>query len=760
MKTPEPKDILEELGDDVVEQIGRGAVISFEGALAAMTDYHSFLIAAHATRDTEGRVFNLAQIPGFFQPPHAEWVGQYNRLFVKAVSVMDAETAFVRHLVHVPRRLLPNDATQTSSALVMGILDLALYFVHRLETWVTNNSWIDLEGDAKRVGLGGLQRRVYEDVLRNWIGAWETINALASHYYKWDAAGGDETEQWRRFRDSLPLLLRHLRNTAYLLTVAVWNEDAIGAEFYAECLMRWPTSIRNTLTEEFFVKTTFLTVDLLEAEWPEAAATIPLHVPAAFHPVTPKGIFAAILDNTCADTIAITIEVMLRWKLLGRHPTGLPATIVNLLLANASNFEGNPRRRSRDHPQLRTLLDHLRIESAVDDVADQGYAGWLNDLAKAIDGHTEGAVVPGRIFAPSTLWGRNGLEQPALLLLLTTGSQARVGLTAVTPDTIWEYAETFLKGDRTLRAFLFHFDRLLSEFQSGKSDLERVFNELRPDEDYAAASASVMALLTTWKSGIVERRRRNMLASAIDAGKLMRMRADADRLLMDGGPLLSIFRDFTIDQAIKTLEKRSYPIQPIGREFFAIPPMADSCDEYLAHFPPIVQEYAANLVWTWIGQLPKRRIQAPTAELYWEAMKVVGKAMTDVGLSPVLLIGNVEDAPWVTGWLSEDRRVRPVDMDVRHKSGEVARGYMNSINEFDVFVMQLPPGVSVIIAREIVERIVYQIDEQNRIGRIVCRAMADRTKVACEFSFGQSVELRQQSVVELVYSEQVGPGAG
>jgi hypothetical protein len=47
MKTPEPKDILEELGDDVVEQIGRGAVTSFEDALRAMTDYHSFLIAAH-----------------------------------------------------------------------------------------------------------------------------------------------------------------------------------------------------------------------------------------------------------------------------------------------------------------------------------------------------------------------------------------------------------------------------------------------------------------------------------------------------------------------------------------------------------------------------------------------------------------------------------------------------------------------------------------------------------------------------------------
>jgi hypothetical protein len=268
---PTPANFLEELADKVISQIDRLATTGFKVALDEMIRYHRFLLEVYASRSEDGKPLSLAEVGGMWEQPHQEWARQYRRVFERAAERISEETLFSETMAHVPIRLLPDNAIEHSTAVVGSLLDLGLLQIVFLEAWVTRHTSVDVAPAAAahpRLALAGSDRRAYEQVVMNTIGAWESTVRLADSLYGWREAGEESTPLWSALGTSWPFLERHLRNTAYFLASAVWNEDPIGADRYRDALLRWVETVRVDLEPDYLLRhQVLLTPELFVIEW-------------------------------------------------------------------------------------------------------------------------------------------------------------------------------------------------------------------------------------------------------------------------------------------------------------------------------------------------------------------------------------------------------------------------------------------------------------------------------------------------------------
>jgi hypothetical protein len=175
-RLPTPSDFLEELADRVVAQIERNAITGFKGALDELTRFHVFLLDAHNTRTEQGQPFSLAEVGDVWDVPHQEWIRQYRRVFESAAEKIGVETTFIDALGHTVMRLLPHDAAELSPPVVTSLLDFGVHEVIVLEAWITRRTTLDEPADQAaqpRLQLAESERRAYESVVCNFIGAWE-----------------------------------------------------------------------------------------------------------------------------------------------------------------------------------------------------------------------------------------------------------------------------------------------------------------------------------------------------------------------------------------------------------------------------------------------------------------------------------------------------------------------------------------------------------------------------------------------------------
>jgi hypothetical protein len=271
-----PDSFMEELTDKLVGQIEKSALSGFKTALAELVSYHSFILSTQDTIDSTGAPLNLAQIgAGLFERPDQGWIHLYRRVYFAAVGKIASEATFVDTLGHVARRLIPADARNVSSAVVTTLLDVGIYEVVALEDWVTRRTTIETVDGAEaqqRLVLAGSDRRAYERVIINFVGAWESVLQMASIVYKWrESKSLGMPEQWLAHTQAWPYLRTHLHSTAYFFALAVWNEDRVGAERYRDMLLRWLTSFYAELRDiHVFRHPEFLTLDLFGVDYDQA----------------------------------------------------------------------------------------------------------------------------------------------------------------------------------------------------------------------------------------------------------------------------------------------------------------------------------------------------------------------------------------------------------------------------------------------------------------------------------------------------------
>jgi len=120
--------------------------------------------------------------------------------------------------------------------------------------------------------------------------------------------GRSPAELWKALGRSIPFLDKHLRNTAYLLASAIWNEDEIRAERYRDCLLRWLDTLRPEMQTDILLSHhALLTPDLFALDWAAVETRLQAY---RRHPwpelPPPEAVFAIILRGFFDDVLLIT----------------------------------------------------------------------------------------------------------------------------------------------------------------------------------------------------------------------------------------------------------------------------------------------------------------------------------------------------------------------------------------------------------------------------------------------------------------------
>ena len=749
---PGPSDMLEELADKVIGQMDRLAVTSFQSALEEMVNFHRFLIEAYETHDEYGQAVSFAQIDDW-GALHEEWIREYRRLFDRAATYIGRENDFVKSLAHVPVRLLPQDGRHSSPAVTTRLLDLVNILVNSLEAWLTQRRTYEPSSESDEPAfphVAGSDKRAYEEVVISLVGAWEDTLRIVDYIFGWRSREIEPAEQWQRFAASWPFLQQHLRNSAYLLVVAVWNEDEIGAENYAEMLLRWFDELQDELEDDYHLIKTLLIPDLLDKQWNDALDS--LETMASFPSLdqpSPSGVFSAIVHNALSDTIVISAGVMLGWFTKRRQGADIVPRIVSRLLRNAVP-DGDTHQIQSETGFRSFCLQLIRIYASGGRFERQGYGHWLDGLVATFDSMSERRVVPGRVYSPSTRDGRGDLLMPWLACMIAQMPEEGDAEVVTEVSQLTDREDIFSHGDHTLRRLLSHLDCFKSALESEHEQLHRGVKALAPSARIDKLSEQLALTLDGIIEAIESQRRERLKSRPIDERKLHSIREQVEQALTSESGGIAVFEHFTIARVISSFPERECTVSGIEKGYLTEPEMAQEPSNIWEVVTKKVQEFTTRYVWMGLSKRPRRIVYVLDEESYLAALTKESRPMLQGGLQPVLLLRDWSDPPWIRQWFSRSGE-KPEGLQVRRKSEIQTNQYIGTVNDIDVYRVSLDGNQSFLLRSDLLKKITYGSNADGRIADVEFIPGQDDQSGTLRFRFNQHVEWREDDIIVLRY---------
>jgi hypothetical protein len=698
---PQPEEILEELADKTAAQIQRLAPVAFNSAFREMTRYHRFLLALSASRAPDGAAFNFAEVAGnAWHAPHLDWIRQYRRLFERAADRLADDDHFIRTLAYAPSRLLPRSGDpELSPNVVRTILDLGPILVTRLEAWVTKRTTVETrEGQSAepRLALAGSDAKAYASVLPHIVGAWESLLHHPPSMYGWREAGEhSDTERWNAYCSSWAFLWQHLTNTAYCLATAVWNEDEVGAALFREALVRWPQALGHRLDDRAELRhRRLLFPSHLTLNWQQVSAEVASlgydYMPAP----KPNQLFASVLRGAHDDVMLLTAALLLSWTANSKQVSDIGGRSARALLRREVS-DDHHRRHGREKVGFRALfLDLLRFELAGERHRDGSYAADLDHLVATLDNMTERRVVPGRVFTPSTMHGRDDLLLSELAILFAhvpndgdDGVLERITGLAREEDVL-------PRGDASLRDILHALERYQSTLEQSWPGLARGLSSLADGLDPDRARDRLRAIVSAAKLAIEVERRQRLEARAPDLAKLERYRAAIEKALLTEPSETPIFRGVEVGPTVgdHRAEWRDIVFTGIAKAQLLEPPMEPTGLEFEEMLTSGSREIAGRHAWHAFSQRPRKKIGLSACaedEAFWREIALL---IAQVGSDAVLVVSRTAEGRALRKFLYAAAADRPKLRIEQRPQGERRDSYIATIEGVDVFGGDVPAG--------------------------------------------------------------------
>lgn len=755
---PTPEQILEELADKTAAQMDRRAIVAFDGALREMTRYHRFLLALNASQTPDGAAFSFAEVAGdAWNKPHRDWVKQYRRLFERAVDHIPDEGHYIRSLAYVPMHLLPgpNDPGLPSDV-TNGILDLGPMMMHRLEAWVTKRTTRDTpkgKSAQPRLSLAGSDAKAYENILPDFVGAWESLLKRVPGFYNWGERGEhDNWARWAAFRASWPFLWQHLTNTAYCLAVTVWNEDEVGASLFREALVRWQDTFQYALDGHFDLpRQRDLFPDVMKLDWPEASSHASRFSSEFMPELTPDKLFANVIRGAHDDALFLTAGLLLFWTMNEKQTSDVGSRTAWALLRRDGSGEYRRRPASNGIRFQSLFIDLLRFQIAGDRYAEGSYAAELDKLVEILDRMTERRVVPGRIFTPSTSQGREDI-----LVSLTAM------LAAAIPEDgddgvlrhITELAskeEMLPAGDSTLRAIVRELGRIRSILEERSPQLLGGVAFLVPDVDTREVTDRLHQVVGAAEVAIEAKRHERLKERPVDPAKLERIRSAVEVALLKEPTKVPFFRDVQIEHAASSApaEFREVVFTNIDKAQMVEPIMDSAVVNFEDFLVSGAKERAAQYVWEAFTRRPRvqKCVSARVEEAaYW---KEVAGLVEEVGPEPILIVSRTAEGRTLQHFSYTGALDLPDIQIKRRPRDEVSGSYIVTVEGADVFGADLPPGVGWLFSGQALQTIRYsELDTPGRYVNIDFD-LSEEEKVALRLGFRQQVVWNDTPIFEI-----------
>lgn len=754
---PTPDDILEELADKVTGHIERLAPVAFDEAFREMTRYHRFLLGLTASTTQEGAAFSFAEVAGnAWHPPHRDWIRQYRRLFERAADRLATDDHFIRWLAYAPSQLLPRPGDlPLPTKVVNAILDLGPMLVHRLEEWVTRRTTIEIaEGEAARprLTLAGSDAKAYANVLPEVVGAWEGLLRDAAIHFGWNERGDEnDAERWSRFAASWPFMWQHLSNTAHCLAAAVWNEDEAGAAMYRDALVRWPQLLRYTLEGHAeFRHRRLVFPDILKLSWVEASA----RVAALAHDYMPAPsadeVFATIIRGAHDDVVLLAAALMLFWAINDKQASDIGGRTARSLLRREQADKDENGAREQELSVKSLLLDLARLEMAGERWEDGSYSAELDALVASLDNMTERRVVPGRVFTPSTLHGREDL----LLAIAAI-------LAASTPDMGDDDAQERLAalareeavlpgGDRALRNILHEFDRVTSALEPPGPQLLSGIQLIAPDRDANHVRGQLRNIVRAAVADIQMQRQERLAARPVDVAKIERLRAAIETALLNEPPEVPFFKGVEVEATAQDAgEWREKSFAGIPKAQLVEPVMETPVSNFQEWLVSGSEAAAGDFAWhAFCGRMrTARNIGARIEdEDFWME---IAPLVADVGPDPVLVVSNTAEARTLRRLLFARAVERPPLAIERHDIGSRRGEYIATIEGVDVFGAAFPPGTAWLFSGRALRSLRYAKVDQSGHRVSVAFDPGEDLKGRLRVRMRQVLEWNEEPILEL-----------
>lgn len=725
LSLPTPDEILEELADKVALQIDRQAPVAFDAALKEMTRYHRFLLSLNATRTIEGEAFSYAAVQAeSWIAPHDEWITQYRRLFERAANRIADDSDYFAKLAHAPLALLPRgDDPALADNVIQSILDLGSMMAHRLEAWVTKRSVVENAPGAAaipRVGLSGSDSRAYANLMRHVVSAWESSLLNVPSLFHWkDEDKGDSAKRWDTLRTSWPFVWKHLQTTANILAAAVWNEDDAGSQLYRDALVRWPETLQHQLGDRAeFIERRLLFPDILKVGWDGAAVRAKLLLPAYIGPAADE-LYSAAVHGAHDDVLLLTAALFLHWSVEKKQVSDIAANrAAELLRREYSDREDwrGPKSQQRSFSSL--MMDVVRLDAAGQRFDKATYGSDLDRFVERLDNMTERRVVPGRIFTPSTLRGRDELQVSILAILLVHVPIDGDGGIA---QRIRDYARNeaaLPEGDRTLRNLLSTLSRFSKALKEPPPSLQNAVAILKPDVDVGATSQSLLAVLAAMSDAIVHERMERLRARTVHPPVLEQLRVAAEKGLQDVLVRGPFFRGFTIEKVpdLPNVESFTVRLDGVSKAQLVDPPMESQDLNLEEVYARGMAENAAGRIWGFFNRQPRVNvaIQARIEDAqFWSEVK---KLALDVGAEPRLLVSREAEARALRKLIYKPAgQTGGLTIEKKNRDEGEGNSYIATIEGVDVYSSGLPAGTAWLFSSHILQKVRYKTDAAGRI---------------------------------------------
>lgn len=755
-----PDQILEELADRVVAQIDRRAPTGFESALDELTDYHAFLLDLYAAKSKDGSPLNYAELrEDGWQQPHQRWIRQYRRLFDRAAERIPDEHRFIVTLGYVPGRLLGSKwDDRLSPAVVAAILDMQPILMHAIEAWVTRRSGVeaDIEGLAERTSLAGSDSRSLARAMNGLVGAWESHLTVASSSYGWRVGSEvDECKLWARYSSAWSFLRQHGGNTAYSLAVAVWNGDRISAGLFREALVRWPGSALIELQRDGLAQYPWLLMPhLITLPWQEIAARSEAAAPYFLDGPSPDSIFVELVDGLHRDLVIITASLMLNWA-LGEGPVGkLAASTARDLVGGIGSDPTEPSNNAFGFSDVVRGL--LRLQLVGERFEDSSHGGWLDNLVRQMDDMREMAVVPGRVYSPTTMHDREQLLVGDLALLTAFApdqldSQVRSEVEAIADDP-----SLLPSNDKSLRSILFELERY-ERFVSENSDaLTKALRALTPEGDLDARIDSVKAVLAELRKTIHDRRMQRLRDAPVDEDVLESLRTYVEAALLQSPANVPIFDEVPTFHADEG-ELSEFRLNGVNKAGFVRPAMEQESLNFAQVVARQVSEWAAQRAISNFARSAKDElwIYAPLGHPdFWRQLGELSKL---VGERPVLVVSHQDSIQYLS-WrkLKGDSPLSRLNVEFDRGERERERGrYVATIEGIEVFALNIDVGSTWLTSARHLRRIGYAEIEKKSLR---LNYEIDKTEVtgSLVFQFRQFTEWAKTPSFEIHFVSETG----
>ena len=760
---PTPDEFIEELADKLVGQIAKSSITGFKAGMDELTRYHRFLLDTQATRDDQGRLLNLAQVGGFFQRPDQGWIQLYRRVLDAGAQKIGSEPHFMDRLSHLTQALLPTDATSASPQEVTTLLELGKLEVVVLEIWFTRHSITEATAAGGpttrlRTPLAGSDERAFEGIVRNFVGAWESVLKLGLIAYKRSELQRSPPEDhWDGLSRSWTFLQAHLHACAYFFAFAVWNQDELSAERYRDLLVRWLQPFYDEVRDYYlFNRGVFLTPELTGADWASAERTARL---ASRFPTidrfTPGGVFGAVVKGAFEDVVVVSAAVVLTWFMDQAQTSDFGGRAADRLLrkqplpGQGSDLIGA----AGDAPAFQRVMATI-LRSTLGS-GDARYGASLDGLTMTLNGLSSGAMVPGRSYVG---WGADDVDSlaPALLAMLAAHAPA-TGDEGLSEWLTWLVAADGLFADREaeLRALGDGLQTYVNALEQLTPDvLARGVAALNADADPVVGRTRIADILTAAIEVIRTAHAVRLRATLVDPAKLAAMRTAVAAALLREGPAVYFLTDLAVETAATPSDALQEQVfYEFDKGAFVTPPLSvldfDAYDGV-----EMARTLAGNHVVAEFNTRPREwMVIEGGLEAFWRTVVEQAKAIE----RPMLLVPG--------GELADDVATRPYggggflpdEFQVEHHPnmpGGGGVGYVGTVEGIHVFQCGLAPGRAMLYPGGCLQRVTYApLRDVGEIADVAFVEEENPQKSGLRISIAQSLKWSDDPVIWVEVAE-------